>query len=138
MHHLVSHHWLPGKACWLSCQLRAYSLDTSQDGCHLQVFFVGRGFHVTNGCHLVTLRLDTALNHDVGHAGVVDQVFIAFMSPSKPCWDALVASFRGVALPSPSSFARQGRFFLSDILFIWLVLVFLIRPLISQRAISSA
>ena len=64
----------PARLAGLSFQLHASSLDMSQDGCHLWVFPVGRGSHVANGFHLVTLRLDTALIDDVGRAGVVGEV----------------------------------------------------------------
>ena len=35
---------------------------------------VGNGCHVANGCHLIILRLDTALIDDVGRAWVVGGV----------------------------------------------------------------
>ena len=46
-----------------------------------------------NGCHLVTLRLDTALIDDVGHGGVVGEVLFSFVSPGRLCQDALVVFF---------------------------------------------
>ena len=53
------------------CQHRACLLDTSQDGCRLEVSFVGSGCHVANSSQLVTLELDTALIDDVRRDEVV-------------------------------------------------------------------
>ena len=44
---------------------------------------------------LITLQLDTTLIDDVGHGGVVDEVFLASVSPGRPCQDILDALFRG-------------------------------------------
>ena len=52
-------------------QLHTYLLDTSQDGCHLQVSSVGSGCHVANNSHLVTLDLVTAPIDDVHRDEVV-------------------------------------------------------------------
>ena len=39
-------------------------------------FSVGNGGHVENSCHLIILRLDTALIDDVGRDGVVGEVVL--------------------------------------------------------------
>ena len=61
----------PASPVGLFCQLRACLLDTSQDGCHLEVFSVGSGCHVANSSYLVPLELDTALINVVRRDEVV-------------------------------------------------------------------
>ena len=39
---------------------------------------------MANGCHLITLRLDTALMDDVGHGGVVSEVILPPRAPPGP------------------------------------------------------
>src|SRR3990170_3255615 len=45
-------------------------LDTSLDGCHLEVISFGSGCHVSNNSHLVTWGLDTASIDDLRHCEV--------------------------------------------------------------------
>ena len=90
----------------LSCQLRTYFLDTSQDGCHLRVSFIRNGCHVANGYHLIILRLDTALIDNV----VVLEWLAGWFSPREPrqalpgsldCLPLVVASpLAGLACPA--------------------------------------
>ena len=63
------------------------------------VFRVERGCHVDNGCHLVTLQLDTALINDVGPGGVVGEVVSSPRVPAGPAMGPWLSPFGcGLAL----------------------------------------
>ena len=116
----MSHRWLPGGLAGLICQLRSCLLDTLQDGCRLWVFPVGRGFHVANGCHLVNLRLDTALIDNAGRGGVVREVVCL-----RESWQALPGRFGCLLLGMASPLAglacpAREALSLADILLLWL------------------
>ena len=101
-------------------QLRACSLDTLQDRCHLWVSSVGNGCHVANGCHLTTLRLDTALIDDVGHAGVVGEVVLPPRAPAGPAGVSWSSTSRGGLVPCRARLSGKGGPSLGDILILWL------------------
>ena len=54
---------------------------------------------MANGSHLVTLRLDTALIDDVGHAGVVGEVVLRLRAPPGPCRGVSIVFFSGWPCP---------------------------------------
>ena len=65
---------------------------------------------MANGCHLITLRLDTALIDDVGRGGVVGEVFLASTSPGRPCRDVLGVLFREWLCPRQARLPSKGGF----------------------------
>ena len=60
----------PASLVGLFGQLLTCLLDTSLDGCHLEVISIGSGFHVAKNSHLVTWGLDTTPIDDFCHCDV--------------------------------------------------------------------
>ena len=91
---------------------------------------------MVNGCHLITLRLDTALIDDVGRGGVVGEVVFASASPGRPCRDVWDVLFRGWIRPRQDRLPGKGVFFLVVSYFSGLTLVLLICMLVPRRSWS--
>ena len=91
---------------------------------------------MANGCHLVTLRLDTALIDDVGRDGVVGEVVFAFVSPNRPYRDVLDVLFRGGSALAKLVCPAREVFLLVVSCFSRLTLILLICMLVLQRSWS--
>ena len=85
---------------------------------------------MANGCHLITLRLDIALIDDVGRGEVVDEVFLASVSPGRPCRDVLGAFFWGDPVLGELACSAMEAFLLVVSCFSGLTLVVLICMLV--------
>lgn len=113
--------------------------DTPLDGCHAEWIFSPNGCHVPKGRHLVTWGLDTALISDLSRCAMERWCLGGVIRPRRSrqaCRASLGTCLRcDLALAGLACLAREVS--LSEILLPWFVLVFLIRSLIPQRAISS-
>ena len=93
---------------------------------------------MANGCHLVTLRFDTALIDDVGHGGVVGEGVLPPRVPVGPAGTSWVfSSGSGSALAKLVCLAREA-FLLVVSYFSSLALVLLIYMLVPRRSWSPA
>ena len=89
---------------------------------------------MANGCHLVTLRLDTALIDDVGCGGAVDEVVLPPRVPANPVGTSWMFSFGGdPALIELVDLVREV-FLLVVSCFSGLTLVLLICMLVLRRS----
>ena len=71
---------------------------------------------MANGCHLVTLRLDTALIDDVGHGGVVGEVVCPPCVAAGPAGTSWMSSSGGGLVPCRARLPGKGGHSLDDIL----------------------
>lgn len=74
---------------------------------------VERGFHVANGCHLITVRLDTALIDDVSHGRVVGEAVHPPQVPAGPAVMLQSSSSRGGLAPCRARLPGKGGLSLS-------------------------
>ena len=75
---------------------------------------------MANGCHLITLRLDTALIDGVSRGGVVKEVIWPPQVPAGPAGTPLSSYLGGGLAPCQARLPGKGGLFLDDILFFWL------------------
>ena len=71
---------------------------------------------MANSCHLVTLRLDTALIDDVGRGGVVGEVVFPPCVPVGPAGTSWMSSYGGGLAPCRARLPDKGGPSLDDIL----------------------
>ena len=75
---------------------------------------------MVNGCHLITLRLDTALIDDVGRTCVVGGVVQAPQALAGAAGESWLLASGGGLVPCRARLPSKGGPFLADILFLWL------------------
>ena len=75
---------------------------------------------MANGCHLVTLRLDTARIDDVGHGGVVGEVVLPPCVPAGPAGTSWTSSSRGGLTPCRARLPDKGGPSPDSVLLLWL------------------
>ena len=71
-------------------------------------------------CHLITLRLDTALIDDVGRTCMVGRVVQAPQAPAGAAGESWLLASGGGQTPCWARLPREGGPSLADILFLWL------------------
>ena len=82
-------------------------------------FLVERGCHVANGCHLITLRLDTALIDGVSRGGVGGEVFYPPQVPAGPAETPWLSSSGGGLTPCRARLPGKGGFSIDNVLLLW-------------------
>ena len=83
-------------------------------------FFCRRWLPCGECCHLITLRLDTVLIHDVGRSCLVGGVVQAPQAPAGAAGESLLLASGGGLAPCRARLPGEGGPSLADILSLWL------------------